>query len=156
MLLAGLWHGANWVFVLWGAYHGLLLILYRVAPPFNRIRGKDGPWTWRDLLAVPVMLLFTLVGWAIFRSPSVSHLGTWFGALGNWNAAMGLAWESSAVWLLIHVLPLILLQILTWKYRHEASLSHVPWPVRGVVYTLMILLIVSSGGQDKEFIYFQF
>ena len=89
MLLAGLWHGANWVFVLWGAYHGALLILYRVLPPFNRLQAKDGAWTWRDVLAVPLMLVFTLVGWAIFRSPSVSHLGVWFAALGNWNPSSG-------------------------------------------------------------------
>ena len=57
---------------------------------------------------------------------------------------------------MIHILPLILLQVLTWKYRDEASLSQVPWLARGLVYTVMILLIVSSGEQDKEFIYFQF
>ena len=102
------------------------------------------------------MLLFTLVGWAIFRSPSVSFLGAWFGALGQWNPSLGLPWESSSLWLLFHIVPLILLQILTWKYRHEAGLAHVPWLARGLVYTLMILLIVSSGEQDKEFIYFQF
>jgi alginate O-acetyltransferase complex protein AlgI len=156
MLLAGLWHGAGWIFVLWGAYHGVLLILYRVVPPFNRISGKDGVWTWRDVLAVPLMLLFTLVGWAIFRSPSVSFLSAWFGALGHWDASLGLSWESSSLWLLFHIVPLILLQVLTWKYRHEASLAHVHWLARGLLYTLMILLIVSSGEQDKEFIYFQF
>jgi D-alanyl-lipoteichoic acid acyltransferase DltB (MBOAT superfamily) len=159
MLLAGLWHGASWVFVLWGAYHGALLILYRVAPPFDRImdkKGKDGAWTWRDVTAVPLMFVLTLVGWAIFRSPSVAYLGTWFGALGNWNPASELSWESSSIWLLIHILPLILLQVLTWKYRDEASLSQVPWLARGLVYAVMILLIVSSGEQDKEFIYFQF
>ena len=156
MLLAGLWHGANWVFVLWGAYHGALLILYRVLPPFNRLQAKDGAWTWRDALTVPLMLVFTLVGWAIFRSPSVSHLGVWFAALGNWDPSLGLAWQSSLLWLLIHILPLILLQGLAWKYRDEATLDHVPWVARGLVYALMILLIVSSGEQDKEFIYFQF
>ncbi|HZE21978.1 MAG TPA: MBOAT family O-acyltransferase, partial [Desulfobaccales bacterium] len=156
MLLVGLWHGASWIFVLWGAYHGALLVLYRVVPPFKYVSGKDGPWTWRDVAAVPVMLLFTVVGWAIFRSPSLSYLGAWFGALGNWNSSAGLAWESSSIWLLIHTVPLILLQVLTWKYRHEASLEHVPWLPRGVVYTLMILLIVSSSQQDTTFIYFQF
>jgi alginate O-acetyltransferase complex protein AlgI len=156
MLLVGLWHGASWIFVLWGAYHGALLVLYRVVPPFKYVSGKDGAWTWQDVLAVPVMLLFTMVGWVIFRSPSVSHLGAWFGALGNWKASTGLAWESSSIWLMIHVIPLILLQVLTWKYRHEASLTHVPWLARGLVYTLMILLIVSSSQQDKTFIYFQF
>jgi alginate O-acetyltransferase complex protein AlgI len=156
MLLVGLWHGASWIFVLWGAYHGALLVLYRVVPPFNRIRGREGSWSWQDVAAVPVMLLFSVVGWAIFRSPNLSYLGTWFSALGNWNAAAGLSWESSSLWLLIHIIPLILLQVLTWKYRDEASLSQVPWLARGAVYTLMILLIVSSGEQDKEFIYFQF
>ena len=52
-------------------------------------QAKDGAWTWRDVAAVPLMLVLTLVGWAIFRSPSVAHLGAWFGALGNWNAAAG-------------------------------------------------------------------
>jgi alginate O-acetyltransferase complex protein AlgI len=156
MVLAGLWHGANWVFVLWGVYHGALLIIYRVVPPFNRISGKDGPWDWRDVAAVPLMLVLTLVGWAIFRSPSVAHLGAWFGALGNWNPTAGLAWHSSALWLLIHIVPLLLLQALAWKYRDEATLHHVPWVARGLVYAVMILLIVSSGEQDKEFIYFQF
>jgi len=102
------------------------------------------------------MLVFTLVGWAIFRSPSVSHLGGWFAALGNWDPSLGLAWQSSLLWLLIHILPLILLQGLAWKYRDEATLDHVPWVARGLVYVIMILLIVSSGEQDKEFIYFQF
>jgi alginate O-acetyltransferase complex protein AlgI len=156
MLLVGLWHGANWIFVLWGAYHGLLLILYRVVPPFNRFQGRSDVWTWRDVTAVPLMLVFTFVGWAIFRSPSVSHLGAWFGALGNWDSTLGLAWPSPALWLLIHVAPLLLLQVLTFKYRDETALAHVPWAIRGLVYTLMILLIVSSGEQDQEFIYFQF
>ena len=156
MVLAGLWHGASWVFVLWGAYHGALLILYRLVPPFNRLPAKEGPWTWQGILAVPLMLLLTLVGWAIFRSPSVAHLGAWFGALGHWDAALGLPWKSAALWLLIHIIPLLLLQILTWKYRDEASLAQVPWPARGLVYAVMLLLIVSSGEQDQEFLYFQF
>ncbi|MDD5642689.1 MAG: hypothetical protein PHX53_13630, partial [Syntrophales bacterium] len=65
-------------------------------------------------------------------------------------------WASSALWLLIHIAPLLLLQILTWKYRDETSLGHLPWPARGLIYTLMLLLIVSSTEHDTEFIYFQF
>jgi hypothetical protein len=76
--------------------------------------------------------------------------------LSNWDSSLGLSWRSSALWLLIHILPLLLLQALTWKYRDEATLDHVPGVARGLVYAVMILLIVSSGEQDKEFIYFQF
>jgi alginate O-acetyltransferase complex protein AlgI len=155
MLLAGLWHGANWIFVLWGAYHGVLLILYRVLPPLHSLEAEGGP-SWRRAAAIPLMFLFTLAGWAIFRSPSVAHLASWITALATWDLAPGLPWRSSAVWLVLHVTPLLLLQILTWKYRDETALLRVPWAVRGLIYTLLLLLIVSSAEHDQEFIYFQF
>lgn len=62
MLLGGLWHGASWVFVIWGAYHGILLVLYRV---FSR--------QWEVLHARVrqlVMFLLAVVGWVFFRSTS--------------------------------------------------------------------------------------
>jgi len=156
MLLAGLWHGANWIFVLWGAYHGLLLILYRVVPALRSL-GDETSSSWsRGVLAVAFMWVLTLAGWAIFRSNNLHQLGLWLAALGHWQTATALPWASSSLWLLLHAGPLILLQILTWKYRDETSLWRLPWPVRGLVYALMLMLIVSSTEHDKEFIYFQF
>jgi D-alanyl-lipoteichoic acid acyltransferase DltB (MBOAT superfamily) len=154
MLLAGLWHGASWVFVVWGAYHGMLLILYRFGPLrwLNRKHYDSG---WLGRLALPVMFGFTLVGWAIFRSPTLSHFWTWLMALGNWGP-VDLAWQSSWWWLVIHVTPLILLQILTFTFVDETKLQRIPWAVRGVIYGVLLLLIVSSTAQDQEFIYFQF
>ncbi len=155
MLLAGLWHGASWIFVLWGAYHGLLLILYRFAP-LNRLSGREDRFSRRSWLAVPLMWVLVLVGWAIFRSSNLNQLGAWFAALGHWQASLNLPWGSSAGWLLIHTVPLVLLQLLTLKYRDETGVRHLSWPVRGMVYLLLVLLVVSSSEQDKEFIYFQF
>jgi len=156
MLLAGLWHGAHWIFVVWGAYHGVLMILYRFFPPLNMFYGEEGKSSWRGALAIPLMWLFTLVGWAIFRSADLHQLGLWFAALGNWQAASGLPWQRSLIWLLIHTVPLIFLQVITWKYRDETSLGHLSWPARGLIYALLLLLVVSSGEHDVEFIYFQF
>ena len=51
---------------------------------------------------------------------------------------------------------MILLQLLTLKYRHETGLRHLSWPVKGLVYLLLVFLVVSSSEQDREFIYFQF
>ncbi len=155
MLLAGLWHGASWIFVLWGAYHGALLIIYRF-PPLNRLEERDGRFSWRSGLALLLMWLFILAGWAIFRSVDLQQLGAWFAALGQWHSSLALPWKSSAVWLLIHTVPLILLQLLTFKYRDETRVGYYPWPVRGFIYLLLLLLVVSSSEQDKEFIYFQF
>ena len=155
MLLAGLWHGASWIFVLWGAYHGALLIAYRF-PPLNWLSGRDDRFCWRSWLALPLMWVFILVGWAMFRSADLHQLGAWFASLGHWQASLDLPWKSSCGWLLIHTVPLILLQLLTLKYRDETGVRNLPWPVRGTVYLLLLLLVVSSSEQDKEFIYFQF
>jgi alginate O-acetyltransferase complex protein AlgI len=60
MLIGGLWHGANWTFVIWGAYHGLLLLLHR----------RWHVW-WDCLPAIMRQLAFfvlVLIGWAFFRS----------------------------------------------------------------------------------------
>ncbi len=154
MLLAGLWHGASWVFVIWGAYHGMLLVLYRFGP-LARLNRRHDDSGWLSWLTVPVMFSFTLVGWAIFRSPSLDHFWTWLMALGHWGP-VALPWQSSWWWLVIHVTPLILLQILTAAFADETKLLRLPWAVRGVVYGVLILLIVSSTAQDQEFIYFQF
>jgi D-alanyl-lipoteichoic acid acyltransferase DltB (MBOAT superfamily) len=156
MLLAGLWHGANWIFVLWGAYHGTLLILYRVVPALRSLGDEKTSSYLHGALAVSLMWVLTLVGWAIFRSPNLHQLGVWLAALGHWQTAIALPWASSSIWLLIHTVPLILLQLLTWKYQDETNLRRLAWPARGLLYALMVLLIVSSTGHDTEFIYFQF
>ncbi len=156
MLLAGLWHGANWIFVLWGAYHGALLIMYRHVPPLTGFMAKEETSPWRGAVAVGLMWVFTLAGWAIFRSANLAQLGQWCAALSNWQAAAALPWGKPSLWLLFHIVPLLLLQLLTWKHRDETSLGHVPWALKGVIYTLMLLLVISSSEQDKEFIYFQF
>ncbi len=156
MLLAGLWHGASWIFVLWGAYHGALLILYRVVPALRSLGDEDASSHLRGALAMALMWLFTLVGWAIFRSPNLHQFGAWLMALGHWQTALALPWATSFIWLLIHAAPLIFLQILTWRYRDETNLGRLAWPVRGLIYAVMVMLIVSSTAQDTEFIYFQF
>ncbi|MBX9680128.1 MAG: MBOAT family protein [Gemmataceae bacterium] len=65
MLIGGLWHGANWVFIVWGAYHGVLLCLHRLF----------GRW-WDALPAILRQLGFfvlVVIGWVFFRAGSVTH-----------------------------------------------------------------------------------
>jgi len=155
MLLAGLWHGASWIFVLWGAYHGALLLAYRF-PPLSRLAGKGDRFSGASWLALPLMWVFILVGWAIFRSADLHQLGAWFAALGHWQASLALPWKSSLIWLLIHTVPLLLLQWLTRQSRDETQVRRLPWPAKGLIYLALLLLVVSSSEQDREFIYFQF
>ncbi|HKS36313.1 MAG TPA: MBOAT family O-acyltransferase [Verrucomicrobiae bacterium] len=156
MLLAGLWHGANWTFVLWGAYHAALLAMYRVVPGLRRLEEGQAGFNPRTLFAIALMSAFTLGGWAIFRCASLSHLGAWLTALTRWNAADGLDWTRPGLWLLLHGGILFLLQWVARKSLDEAEVAHVPWVARGIIYTLLLLGIASSVTMDQEFIYFQF
>jgi alginate O-acetyltransferase complex protein AlgI len=89
MLLGGLWHGANWTFILWGALHGLALVLHRrVLVGF----GGDSPgWPFRvtgwAMTLIWVVFCFTIfrlpnidVAWSYFTAPAASRVGTlWAG-----------------------------------------------------------------------------
>jgi alginate O-acetyltransferase complex protein AlgI len=66
MLLGGLWHGANWTFVIWGLYHGLLLALHR-ALPWPRALGS----ALLRPLCVATTFIAVCVGWVFFRAPDL-------------------------------------------------------------------------------------
>ena len=71
MTLSGMWHGAAWTFIIWGAYHGFLVIFHniylRYFPDF-RERLKDRNW----YKAVSIFIFFNLtsIGWVFFRAKS--------------------------------------------------------------------------------------
>lgn len=67
-LLTGLWHGANWTFVVWGTYHGALLVIERVTG--QRPVGDDAPHSW---IRRALTLLTVMVGWVLFRADSLTH-----------------------------------------------------------------------------------
>ena len=75
MVIGGLWHGASWLFVLWGAWHGLLLVFHKL---FMRLRGnrKDKPAN-KVAHVLGVLLTFHLVaiGWVFFRADSLTVVG---------------------------------------------------------------------------------
>jgi alginate O-acetyltransferase complex protein AlgI len=75
MVLGGLWHGASWNFVLWGALHGGWLALERVLGKRPVYTGLPRP------LRVAVTFLVVLVGWVFFRAPDLGAAGRYLGAM---------------------------------------------------------------------------
>ena len=72
--LCGLWHGANWTFVVWGLYHGLFLVLERL-PAFSARLKHPGAW------GHVYTLLVVMGGWVLFRADSFSQATSFFSAM---------------------------------------------------------------------------
>lgn len=70
MALGGLWHGAAWTFILWGTYHGLLLVGARAV---NWIESPAS--IWQRVPLIIITFIFVHIGWLIFRVHDIGHLG---------------------------------------------------------------------------------
>ena len=148
MLLAGLWHGSTWMFVLWGAYHALLLSIGRFIPA-KRALPKA--------IAIPVMFVLTCIGWFIFRSTSPADMMRGLIALGNWSSVNQEAVGAPFRWVLVHSLPALLLLWLTRRQTEDAQFATDRQPMAiALIYVLMLVAILTAGGPDVAFIYFQF
>lgn len=84
MLLAGLWHGAGWTFVLWGGLHGIYLVIHR-------LWTKTGV-TMAGCIALPLTFLAIVVGWVLFRADSLTTAITLLESMAGMN---GFAWTFS-------------------------------------------------------------
>jgi alginate O-acetyltransferase complex protein AlgI len=73
-LLSGLWHGASWTFVLWGAYHGMFLVL-------DKLFWLKLSQQWPNFLKVALTLPGIMVGWLLFRSTSLAQFGAFIQAM---------------------------------------------------------------------------
>jgi len=157
MLLGGLWHGAAWNFVVWGAYHGLILCAFRYLDPHPEHQRKHETWHDRLRLATKVAFMFvlTVVGWVIFRSGSLEQIAYMLTHVGLGNRSwmtVSTAWRMTVL-----VSPLLLVQ--SYQYAKGDLLILSKWSAlaRVPVYACLLLAIILLGSrQSTEFIYFQF
>ena len=153
MLLGGLWHGAAWTFVVWGALHGIYLVAERLLK--GMVKFKINAWN-GILLA---FLTYTLVNitWVFFRARE-------FGTAWNMIKSMFFLNDDGAKVLyefdIVKVMLVITgLFICHWEMRNtsmkEVAQKTNPW-LFGVFWAILFFLIVISQGSGEQFIYFQF
>ena len=154
--VCGLWHGANWTFMLWGAAYGLLLITSPPAP-LRKERGVDGKASHHLLQKIcGVILTFTIVTllWSVFRAPSFDALGNLYSAMFQGGGSEHLH-AAPQVW--IALAAFIILDIVLRNTRFDRWCSRLPMALRWGIYTVMIFsIIVFSSVEQYPFIYFQF
>ncbi|HEX2730531.1 MAG TPA: MBOAT family O-acyltransferase [Polyangiaceae bacterium] len=155
MVLGGLWHGAAWNFVLWGAYQGLLLVAHRaIVGPGAR------PFTGSFLARLPRMaffFVFICYGWLLFRASSFKRVVEFTRVLVSDFSDLGLHLKMPPASALFGLLVLGMIEVL--QFQTETPFFHLRLraPVRGLLFAVVVLaFILGSSNEAQQFIYFQF
>lgn len=153
MLLGGLWHGASWVFIFWGFYHGLLLIVYRLT--IDKTNFIKNPFT--KPFAFLLMFFFTIYGWLIFRAKNADQLVMFSKAFFSFNFD-GLNKDQNLVYLFWIIVFFFIVLVQDWiveKRKDEITLNFNKF-YHLIPLSLLIACIYFLGAQQSDFIYFQF
>ncbi|MES2308272.1 MAG: MBOAT family O-acyltransferase [Verrucomicrobiota bacterium] len=149
MMIAGLWHGASWMFVIWGTYHGMILVFERA---FTNYSGQN-PWSYLPpVLREVVVYGIVCMGWVLFRCRCYTDFLNWYRVLLNLN------FHHEQI---SHIILVAGMGILMWgggeinnffkkEVKVYSSIS-VIWMV-----VLIVGLILFSSQSNRDFIYFQF
>lgn len=156
-LLSGLWHGASWNFILWGAYHGVFLVMERVF--LKSVYGKVG-----KLPSMVFTFLVVVIGWVIFRIETVGEIGLYLQSMFDFGQVGSL--KVIPEFILIGVVALIFSFLALFKFGRKLQcfffeketysiFQHV-----GVAFLTAILFVLSVSSvvssDFNPFIYFRF
>jgi D-alanyl-lipoteichoic acid acyltransferase DltB (MBOAT superfamily) len=163
MVLGGLWHGANWTFVAWGALHGIALAMTRLVHDFAKSPAEEPLFQGRLYRTFAVLLTFHLVcvGWVFFRAPTFGvatdvlrgiiiyrRIGAPDLAVFGWITVAVTAASLCAAYA-VHV----------FAHARPVLLTSGRWAVvsRAVLYAVCVIAVTLFAGRgSQQFIYFQF
>jgi D-alanyl-lipoteichoic acid acyltransferase DltB (MBOAT superfamily) len=155
MLLGGLWHGASWLFVLWGGVHGLLLVAERV---LLSVFGRSALFqnaAAKFLLGLATFFFICLT-WVLFRAEgpeSAAHLLT---AMLAFKGGAPLLAGSEIFRVAAVMAGLLAIHWLMRDRSFEQTARALPWPVTGMLLAIMLIAMLLSPGEERAFIYFEF
>ena len=153
MTLSGLWHGASVNFVLWGAFHGVILIGHRLWRD-SKPKAMDGPIA--ALASRAAMFAFTVYGWMLFRVTDWGTLKSYHQSLVT-DTTQG----SLAIITLVTLLPYIALAVIIDLVESRALPTGYGEPrgrfvLAGYFAALTLIIVVYGAASGGEFIYFKF
>ena len=167
MFLGGLWHGAAWNFVIWGMYHGMLLVLYRIFKTPKIPNHSLPPNIASYMMKAFVMFQLTSLGWIFFRARSLDQILLIFNRI-----TYSLQITPEAIEMLSKVVFFSFLPVLAMAYHILKELRHSwfiesktikifqqlsqPLFIKSFTYGILTYLMCLYGANAQTFIYFQF
>ena len=160
-IVCGIWHGANWTFIVWGLYHAALFIpLILFLPKSFRkstVDTEDGRISFYDIGLMITTFIFVTIGWIIFNSPSLSVAIHYISGIFNPTllilpTGIGLADIRYVLFLMVFVL------LFEWIQRDKETplfFNASGW-VKALILYLLLAHIVFCDASQSDFIYYQF
>ena len=153
MLLGGLWHGANWNFILWGALHGVAQAFYKF---YCKLRGSG----LKRFVAIFITFHFVAFCWIFFRNATLENSFVMLNQMfTNFNFALlpqlvggyGLVFFLMALGYIMHFLPD------SWNQKCERGVIRLPLFLQAILFIVVIYIVIQVKSSDiQPFIYFQF
>jgi alginate O-acetyltransferase complex protein AlgI len=168
MTIAGAWHGAGWAFIIWGAYHGLLLLGYHITAPVRKIvstvaaRSVWSDWLFKTLGGVATFIAVAY-GWIWFRSPDTQTALTFSSKIlevSQLSAELSKSVKVDGDFSSIATMMLLLLLCSGGPLAvrlYNSSFEGLPrWAKIQAATAAFVICYIFSGAESKPFIYFQF
>ena len=157
-ILCGIWHGANWTFLLWGLYHGVFLIIERAT------RLRDISHEKYTIVRRAVTLFIVMVGWVLFRSENIfqakDYLAIMFTPINlpvSYELSLTLNYRN-----VIFMLTAAVSFLLPVRFSGKEFLMRHKSPILVIAGIIAILVVLPysaaliAGGSNTPFIYFRF
>ena len=165
-LLSGFWHGANWTFIAWGAYHAFLflpLILLGKNRKHTDIvaAGRILP-TFKEAGQMLLTFFLAVIGWIIFRAESIVQAWEYVGGMMQFGTLKAfyrfflpnelIVWPTN-----LYIILMLAVEWIQRKKGHGMEIKKLSctW-VRILLYYILIALVIYNCGGEQTFIYFQF
>lgn len=166
-LVSGFWHGANWTFIAWGAYHALLFLPLLLLGINRRYRDSVAEHSFfpslTELARMGATFLLVLLGWVFFRSENISEAVVYFERMfapslfsAPQLAELGLG-QLILKKCMVFTTLMFVVEWLGRKQEHALKIENLSLPVRYAIYTLLLIIIYGFDASNPQgFIYFQF
>lgn len=160
-LVSGFWHGANWTFILWGAYHAFLflpLILSNKNRKYvNTVaEGKLFP-NIKEIFQMMFTFLLVVVGWIFFRAETITTAFSYLINIFDISLFSAPVYMTGMAKTFFSILILISVEWIQRTEQHALSLQKVKNRyIRLFIYYVLIVFIFEFGANQQSFIYFQF
>ncbi len=158
-IISGFWHGANWTFLAWGLYNGLLFLPLLVGSKNKQhigtvAEGRIFP-TIKETIQITLTFFMVVLGWVLFRCPTITDALNYLKLMCSPSLLSNIELFNNNIFKFV-----LLMVIVEWLQRdkqHALQISWIKIPViRWATYIWLIYIIVYCGGTQQSFIYFQF